>query len=108
MGYSTVAEVRAILRELTADQTEVATAIADADAWIDTSLKQHESTLPLSLVPDAIGQASKYYAANLWLLLSGKTADVDRIMASIYERIAKNYLDLYIAETYYVGKMRGG
>jgi len=108
MGYSTVTEVRAILRESAADQTEVETAITDADAWIDASLKHHESTLPLSPTPDAINRASKYYAANLWLLLSGKTSDVDRIMAKIYERLAKGFLDLHISESYYVGKMRSG
>jgi len=107
LGYSTLAEVRAILRQAAADQTEVETAIADADRWIDTTLKKHESTLPLSPTPDAINSASKYYAANLWLLL-GSDKEFNRLQAAIYERLAKAYLDLYVSETYYAGKMRSG
>lgn len=107
MGYSTVAEVEAILREPAANETEVTTAITDADTWIDTALKRHESTLPLSSVPAAINKASKYYAANLWLLLASDK-EFSRLQGAIYERIAKSYLESYIVETYYVGKMRSG
>lgn len=105
MAYSSLAEVKSLLRETTTDyDTEISNAIDDFDVKIDTKLKKHESALPLSPAPDAIKKASKYGAAGLWLRLN-PVSETHKEQSQIFLEIANEFINLYIKETYYVGKV---
>lgn len=106
MAYSALDEVKALLRiTSSANDTEITTAITDFDVKIDNRLQNYESNLPLTPTPASINKASKFGAASLWLRLS-PTSETQKELADVYEKIALEYLDEYIKETYdpnYVG-----
>lgn len=107
MAYSTKEEVKALLRIIdTSHDTEIDAAIGDADVRIDNMLKNHTS-VPVSPTPDSVNRASKFLAAGLFRRLN-PTSKSEAAEAEIWERTAMQFLNEYVLETYYSGKMRGG
>lgn len=101
MAYSTAADVKEIL-EITETKydAEITNCITDADARIDNRLGQHESSLPLSPVPEVITISSKYLAAALFRQRR------DAVAAEPLEATGLTYLREFIEENYYGGKIR--
>lgn len=102
VGYSTLAEVKRILRKAVSDtpqDTEISSCIGDADVDIDNELQNYESSLPLATVPDAINRVSKYLAASLFLGLY-PSSQIDKDRSETYSKLAVNLLSKYIEEKY--------
>jgi len=100
--YSTLTEVKAILRITTCEHdAEVSAAIKDADAKINNTLQNYEDA-PLSSVPDSINRASKYLAAALYLQLNPLSQTMKE-QAAAFNEIALKFLSEYISETHNAG-----
>ena len=105
MAYSTLEEVKALLRITdTTHDTEITTAISDADAKIDNKLQNYETVFPLTPIPSAINKASKYLAAGLYLKLNPVT-DATLKQAELFEKVGLEFLSEYI-EKYHAGAIQ--
>ena len=102
MAYSTKVQVKEVLQisEATWD-TEIEACITDADARINNKLTPHESTLPLSPVPEMITIASKYIAAALYRERRDPTGDV-----KVFWDTGTAYLNEYIEAKYLGGAIQ--
>jgi len=106
MAYSTVAEVKALLRITDAKyDTEIGVAISDADVKIDIKLMNLESVLPLNPIPNGIAKASKFLAAALWARLNPGSEGTEK-RAEIYEKLGLEFLEEYITEKYHTGTVK--
>jgi len=106
MAYSTLGEVKALLRITDASHdTEITALIDDADAKIDNKLQNYEATLPLTLVPGAINKSSKYLAAAFYLKLS-PLSEIMKAQADVFDKIGLEFLTEYIIEKYHAGTIQ--
>ena len=106
MAYSTPSEVKALLRITDASHdTEITTAIGDANVKIDNALRKYETTLPLVPTPNSINRASKYIAAGLYLKLN-PGSEATQKQAETFNEVGIEFLSLYISEKYNVGAIQ--
>ena len=95
MAYCEADDVKPILQIADADttyDTELATCIVSADAWVDGKLEPHDLTVPVS-VPQNIKDASIHFAA--WMFRKRR----DPTGADAFKAEAEELLNAYIEST---------
>lgn len=95
MGYCSLAEVKEVLHIDVADtesDSELTVCITSADGLINSMLKLHDFTVPLSSpYPEPVKDASKNFAA--WLFRARQSPPAEN---QILFEIGKKFLDAYI------------
>ena len=95
LAYSTKSEVKSILDVDATDttyDTELDACIASADGLIDSILKFHGFTVPLTgAIPQNVKDASRYFAAAYFRERRGPSSEV-----SVFYNRAMDFLNAYI------------
>lgn len=92
MAYTTAAKVKEVLQisEVTWD-TEIAACITSSDALIDSILKYHGFSVPLSSTPQNVDDASKHFAA--WMFRRRRDPAGAQVFWDEGDKFLRAYID---------------